>query len=196
MNNGKLFTIGHSNHDIETFISLLKSSKIDLVVDVRSSPYPSYSTHFSKEKLHMTLRQNGIDYQFMGEGLGGRPKGDKYYDSEGHVLYSVLAESDKFKEQLEKIKDLSSYKNLAIMCSEEDPEVCHRHLLIGRVLNKQGFEINYIRKDNSVQLYGDLKSGEKRGKQTTLFGNEGGVDEWKSIRSVLPKKQQKNFSSD
>ena len=196
MGQGQLFTIGHSNHDIETFIDLLKSSRIEIVVDVRSSPYPRYSKHFSREKLDTSLRQNGIDYQFMGEGLGGRPKGDKYYDNEGHVLYSVLAESNKFKEQLEKTKELSSYKNLAIMCSEEDPEVCHRHLLIGRVLNKQGFEINYIRKDNSVQLYGDLKSGEKRGKQTTLFGNEGGVDEWKSIRSVLPKKQQKNFSSD
>jgi len=196
MNNGKLFTIGHSNHDIETFISLLKSSKIDLVVDVRSSPYPTYSKHFSREKLEKSLRQNGVDYQFMGEGLGGRPKGDRYYDEEGHVLYSVLAESNKFKEQLDKIKAMSSDRNLAIMCSEEDPEACHRHLLIGRVLNKQGFEINYIRKNNLVQLYEDLKSGEKKGKQTTLFGSEDGVDEWKSIQSVLPKKQQKNFLND
>ncbi len=35
---GQLFTIGHSNHDGETFLGLLRAQGITLVVDVRSSP--------------------------------------------------------------------------------------------------------------------------------------------------------------
>ena len=34
-----LFTIGHSNLDLDHFIRLLKDNKIEVLVDVRSRPY-------------------------------------------------------------------------------------------------------------------------------------------------------------
>jgi uncharacterized protein (DUF488 family) len=196
METGKLFSIGHSNHDLNTFINLLRSNKVDIVIDVRSYPYSKYSKHFDREKLSLSLKENGIEYKFMGEGLGGRPRGDEFYDEEGHVLYSKLSESGKFNNDLNIVKELTSKKHVSLMCSEENPEICHRHLLIGRVLNKEGIKINYIRKDNSVQFYDELKSGEKKGSQTTLFGPGKEIDEWISIRSVLPKKLPKTSLKD
>jgi len=196
METGKLFSIGHSNHDLNTFINLLRSNKVDIVIDVRSYPYSKYSKHFDREKLSLSLKENGIEYKFMGGGLGGRPRGDEFYDEEGHVLYSKLSESGKFNNDLNIVKELTSKKHVSLMCSEENPEICHRHLLIGRVLNKEGIKINYIRKDNSVQFYDELKSGEKRGSQTTLFGSGKEIDEWISIRSVLPKKLPKTSLKD
>jgi hypothetical protein len=35
----KLFTIGHSNHNIEKYIALLKEHQVTAIADVRSSPY-------------------------------------------------------------------------------------------------------------------------------------------------------------
>ena len=39
-----IFTVGHSNQSLESFLDLLGRHGIDLVVDVRSSPYSQYAT--------------------------------------------------------------------------------------------------------------------------------------------------------
>ena len=42
----KLYTIGHSNHSLDKFISLLKKHKIAALVDSRTSPYSKYNRQF------------------------------------------------------------------------------------------------------------------------------------------------------
>ncbi len=51
------FTLGHSNHSIEAFLDLLGQHEIEVVVDVRSSPYCRCATHFNKEPLQNELRE-------------------------------------------------------------------------------------------------------------------------------------------
>ena len=46
------------------------------------------------------LQAVGIRYLFLGEALGGRPEGDRFYDHEGHVLYGRIAESRRFESGL------------------------------------------------------------------------------------------------
>jgi uncharacterized protein (DUF488 family) len=62
----ELFTIGHSNHAIEAFISLLHQHEITALADVRSRPYSRYLTHFNKEPLKSALNRAGIYYVFLG----------------------------------------------------------------------------------------------------------------------------------
>jgi hypothetical protein len=45
-----VYTIGHSNHELETFIQLLRQFGVTAVVDVRSHPY-SRLDHFNREAL-------------------------------------------------------------------------------------------------------------------------------------------------
>ena len=52
----KLYTVGHSNHDIDYFIRLLKMHEITAVCDVRSSPYSNYSPQFNSELLQKDLK--------------------------------------------------------------------------------------------------------------------------------------------
>ena len=47
----RLYSIGHSNHSIEKFISLLDENGIEQLVDVRTSPYSRYNPQFNKENL-------------------------------------------------------------------------------------------------------------------------------------------------
>jgi uncharacterized protein (DUF488 family) len=68
----KLFTIGHSNHSIETFIALLQQHQITALADVRSHPYSRYLPHFSQAPLRAALAQANMQYVFLGRELGAR----------------------------------------------------------------------------------------------------------------------------
>jgi uncharacterized protein (DUF488 family) len=190
-----LFTIGHSNHSLETFLSLLSAHAIEVVVDTRSQPYSRYSTQFNGDTLAVELTKVDIKYLFMGNELGGRPKQQQFYDDEGHVLYSHLAQSDLFLEGIDRVeKGMSKYR-VALMCSEEDPTVCHRYLLIGRVLKERGARIQHIRGDGRLQTDEELESQQspKDDGQLMLF-EEPKETPWRSLRSVLPKSRQPSSS--
>ncbi|MBV1767764.1 MAG: DUF488 domain-containing protein, partial [Methanobacterium sp.] len=66
-------TLGHSNHDLQKFLKLLHDNQVQLVVDVRSSPYSKYVPHFNRENLKDFLKKCDIDYIFLGDKIGGKP---------------------------------------------------------------------------------------------------------------------------
>jgi uncharacterized protein (DUF488 family) len=56
--NPQVFTIGHSNHLFRAFLELIHKNNINMVVDVRTSPYSKYSPHFNKKPLMKTGKQD------------------------------------------------------------------------------------------------------------------------------------------
>jgi uncharacterized protein (DUF488 family) len=140
-----LYSIGHGNQSEESFIKLLKEHAIDFVGDVRSIPYSKYNPHFNREQLKPALAENGIRYLYMGDQLGGRPGDPGCYNANGKIDYSILSEKDFFKEGIRRLV-VAAQKNirLAIMCSETDPEKCHRSKLIGKVLAQERIQLLHI----------------------------------------------------
>jgi uncharacterized protein (DUF488 family) len=187
----QIFTIGHSNHQIEIFLDFLQRYEIEVLVDVRSQPYSAYSSHFNKANLKDALTLAGIKYLFMGKELGGRPDDKTLYDPNGRVNYDKVAETELFKSGLERLKNGMKQYRVVLMCSEENPENCHRHLLLARVLRTQDISVEHIRGDASLQ--NDSELGQNNDGQMALFDTEG-MKSWKSIQSVLPKKPPDNFS--
>ena len=61
-----LYTIGHSNHDLEHFFELLKMHAITAIGDVRSSPYSKFNPQYNREPLQKALKENRIAYVFLG----------------------------------------------------------------------------------------------------------------------------------
>ena len=57
-----LLTIGHSNHDADTFVRLAQDANVDVIVDVRTAPYSQYTPHFSQEPLKQLLVGHGIGW--------------------------------------------------------------------------------------------------------------------------------------
>lgn len=57
-----LFTIGHSNHEIDKFIDLLRCHQIEMLVDVRSSPHSRYAPQYNMDALRNALDKQGIHY--------------------------------------------------------------------------------------------------------------------------------------
>jgi len=62
--NVSIWTIGHSNRSIETFLELLKEHNIEVLVDVRSFP-TSKVEHFKREEMGRWLPQNGVEYVWL-----------------------------------------------------------------------------------------------------------------------------------
>ncbi len=152
-----IYTIGHSNIQASTLVALLEQYQIQVLVDVRSSPYSQYSPQFNRENIELTLQEAGIEYRFAGEYLGGRPKDPSCYKSSElpdgkvdylHLVdYSIVMTKDFFQKGIQRLIELAQSSRTAIMCSEEDPARCHRHHLIGRYLTGKGITVLHIRGD-------------------------------------------------
>lgn len=188
----RLYTIGHSNHPLDTFLALLRQHRIEVLTDVRSRPYSKYSPHFDRERLQQAVKTAGMVYLFLGDELGGRPTGGEFYDAAGHVLYDRVAAAPFFRRGVERLETGVSRYRVAIMCSEEDPAVCHRHLLVGRVLRGRGLTLEHIRGDGRVQTDADLDP-DRGCRQPSLF-DEPEEAPWKSLRSVLPRSRPPSSS--
>jgi len=192
-----MFTIGHSNHAIDVFLRLLRQHRVEAVVDTRSYPQSKFAPQYDGVRLRTFLRDNGIEYIFLGKELGGRPLGAQFYDDDGRVLYSKVAEAPFFQRGLERLDHGMRKFRLALLCSEENPSVCHRRLLIARVLAPRGIAVDHIRGDGSVEAEEELLQAESvnSGEEQLRLFEHTKASEWKSIPSVLPRKRQSSSSA-
>ncbi len=187
-----IFTIGHSSLTADDFVRLLRSQGIDVVADVRSQPYSKRYPQYSRDDLRNLLRRAGLRYAFLGDQLGGRPASQQFYFEDGHVNYAAWAASDEFRIGLDRLIASAAKWRIAMVCAEEDPATCHRHLLIARALRDlRGWDparILHIRSTGRLQT--DAEVNPQR--QLSLSGME---EQWKSPQSVLHKVQQRASSS-
>ncbi len=191
-----IWTIGHSNHPLATFLDLLAQHRIETVVDVRSSPYSRYASQFNREAIAPALMDQAIQYLFLGDLLGGRIEDQRFHDDEGRVLYDRLAASPGFQRGIERLLSDAGRSRVAILCGEEDPTNCHRRLLVGRVLQERGVQVVHIRGDGRAQSEAEVAAEEKFRKtkgQLSLFDTEE-PGQWKSTQSVSPKRAPRTSS--
>jgi uncharacterized protein (DUF488 family) len=180
-----LFTIGHSNQPLDDFLGLLQQHGIQVVADVRTAPRSRYVPHFNAGPLRDALARCGIGYLPFGRELGGRPEGAEFYDAQGHVRYGRLAASPAFQDGLDRILVQARTSRIALLCSEEDPRRCHRHLLIGRVLGERGVPVSHLRRDGGIETGADLGASEPGDAfQATLFDDD---LRWRSPRPISGK---------
>ncbi len=160
-NSMAISTIGHSNVAAEEMVALLMANEIAVVVDVRSVPYSQYTPQFNREMLELTLKQAGIAYKYAGKTLGGRPKDPTCYRSDAEpknrgaylkqVDYGAVMERPWYHKGIARLVEIAGARRTAIMCSEEDPDDCHRHHLIAQTLLQQGIPVYHIRHAGTVE---------------------------------------------
>jgi uncharacterized protein (DUF488 family) len=142
-----IFTIGHSNHTIETFIGMLQSFHIDWLADIRSFPGSRRLSHFNREALEISLPAHGIQYIHMKE-LGGRRKTDPGSKNTGWKNssfrgYADYMETTEFKDALRGLEQLALQHRVAYMCSEALWWSCHRSL-VSDALKAGGWTVTHI----------------------------------------------------
>ena len=165
----ELFTIGHSNHPLRRFLELLALYDIQLVCDVRSTPYSRFNRQFNREPLQTALETHGIAYLFLGESLGGKPH-EAGYPADDAARFALIEKGDRFRAGLERLLRESRTRRTAIMCAEKDPAHCHRGLLICPNLPNE-VKVGHILADGSLTERlepGSRAAGHDRGQQQLL----------------------------
>ncbi len=148
-----IFTIGHSNHSLQGFLTLLSKHWVSAVADVRSAPYSRFRPHFNRDALATSLEPHGIDYVFLGRELGGRPDDPECYEG-GRVDYERVARTSGFRDGIARVIGGAARHRIALMCAEKEPLDCHRTLLVARALDEAGVAVAHILADGGIEPHG------------------------------------------
>lgn len=152
-----LYTIGHSNHEFDAFVRLLRQFAITALGDVRSHPYSRYAPQFSRDALKLALTDSGITYVFLGKELGARSSNPACY-KQGKVQYDRLALEPIFSEGIKRVTQGIERYQIALMCAEKDPLDCHRALLVTRRLSSLGIPVSHILADGTLETQEAMES--------------------------------------
>jgi uncharacterized protein (DUF488 family) len=155
----KVYTVGHSTHEINYFVELLKHFNINCIVDVRSVAASSYNPQYNKAFLSNNLKKNSIVYMHFAEEFGARHNDPELLDEEGKVDFDKVRKSYNFQCGVERLwKGVEKGFQIALMCSESDPFDCHRFSMVSVALVKEGFEVFHILKDKTIKTNAQLEN--------------------------------------
>ncbi|MCG8413666.1 MAG: DUF488 domain-containing protein [Pseudomonadales bacterium] len=154
-----LFSIGYATKPLTTLLDQLHSHEIGAVADIRSVPYSAAFKEYHREALQAALRKAQIHYVYMGRELGPRSENDDHYDESGQVQFLRLMQSVDFLEGIHRLQTgLSKNMNIAMLCAEKDPAICHRSLLVGHYLKRHcDIEVQHIRHTGELETQTDLE---------------------------------------
>lgn len=162
-----LLSIGYGDRPWEEFLERLRRHGVEFLIDVRSRP-GSRQPEFNREAIEVLLAKQGIRYVFMGDMLGGQP-GDPDCYIDGKVDYARCESKAFFQGGLERlVAARESGRTVALMCSELDPERCHRSKLIGEALKRLEIPLLHIDRDGSLASQTEVMT-RLTGGQETLF---------------------------
>jgi uncharacterized protein (DUF488 family) len=146
----RILTIGCGNLSIQDFIKNLKKNEVQVVLDIRTTPFSRFRPHFNKERFKQSLQESGIGYQFMGKSLGGIPKSPEFL-TDGEVDNNKIRKSINYQKGLNYIeKGLEFDCKMVLVCDCSEYKNCPRHNLLGIDLEKLGYEVIHILRDGSI----------------------------------------------
>ncbi len=169
----EVLTAGHSLHPIEKLVGLLSDAGVTAVADVRSRPYSGMAPRFNAPSLAAALDEAGISYVPMGAQLGGQPEDESLW-RDGRPDFAAMSASPGLHAGAQRIASgAASGQRICLLCSEEDPAICHRHRLLAPVLAGHGVTVVHLRGDGSREpaeaAEGRVPAAMRRQWQAPLF---------------------------
>lgn len=149
-----IFTIGHSTHELARFLDLLRTSRVECVVDVRRYPRSRRMPHFSKDALEESLSAEGLGYVHL-VGLGGRRRAltsspNTGWTTSGFRGYADHMASAEFEDELARVEAIARRSASALMCAEALWWRCHRRL-VADALVARGWRVTHIGADGRLE---------------------------------------------
>lgn len=147
----RVYTVGHSDRPIGTFVRLLQAHGVGLLADVRRFPGSRKHPQYGRDALAASLADAGIGYAFLGDALGGRrsrslpteasPNGGLTNPSFRHYADYMLTPA--FRRGVDELLALAARQAVCVMCSEGWWVKCHRRLLADYLVAR-GVEVRHI----------------------------------------------------
>jgi uncharacterized protein (DUF488 family) len=126
-----IWTVGHGTAPLSTLRAILDNAGISLLVDVRTSPRSRWNPQYNRTELDAALPMWGIRYEWKGRNLGG------------------LGENVDFEETVSDVAQEALRTRTALMCSESNPEKCHRRLLLAPAFQAHGLKVVHLLHDGT-----------------------------------------------
>lgn len=141
----RIWTVGHSNRDLDDFLDLLAGAGVEQIADVRRFPGSRRQPHFGGDALRALLAERGVGYVHVPD-LGGR-RGTPAPDSPNtgwrvasFGAYADHMATEAFEEGMAQLEAAALERRTAMMCSEAVPWRCHRRLVADALLVR-GWEV-------------------------------------------------------
>jgi uncharacterized protein (DUF488 family) len=159
MKNPIIYTVGHSTHSLDYFLSLLQAYSVDCVVDVRSVAASTRNPQYNKEPLSNFLKKNGITYLHFPLEFGARHKDSELLHENGKVDFEKVRRSGLFRKGIDRIwRGVNNGHTISLMCAESNPLDCHRFSMIAVELEKSDLQVQHIMKDKTLKSSLDLEN--------------------------------------
>jgi uncharacterized protein (DUF488 family) len=173
------FTIGHSTRTLAQFVDLLRESRVDLLVDVRSIPRSRTNPQFNQESLPEELASWQINYEHVPQ-LGGRrsktpgtePSLNAYWRVRSFHNYADYALTTPFASGLAQLRERGLQHRCAIMCAEAVWWRCHRRIIADYLL-AAGEHVMHILGTSHVDEANLTAGAVVRGDRTIVYPAEG-----------------------
>ena len=149
----RIFSVGHSTHELAEFVGRLRAYEVEQVADVRRHPGSRRLPWFNEDALRGELPPQKLLYAHLPE-LGGRrrPSRDspnRGWRVEGFRGYADHMAGREFEVGLEALEELARARVTALMCAEGLWWRCHRRL-ISDALVVRGWEVLHIGVDGGT----------------------------------------------
>jgi len=128
----RIYTLGTGRRTEEDFVEILNCYGIGALLDVRRFPR-SKTPAYNRDYLEVLTRENGIEYHFLGDELGGFRKGG----------YQEYTRTDAFRKGIERLEHTARRRPSVVVCAERFPWKCHRRW-IARELAARGWRVLHI----------------------------------------------------
>lgn len=133
----RLVSVGYEGRDADELIEFLRSSHVDVLVDVRLNPI-SRKPGLSKTKLAEALRARGMEYIHFRE--LGNPKDNRDAFRAGEeaafARFRHLLRDEQAERALGHVSELLDHEVVALLCFEHDHAACHRGLVAEALAEK------------------------------------------------------------
>lgn len=130
---GRIYSIGYEGLSFHKLQEILDRNHIDELIDVRDSPDSNWLEDF---RLPNFKRAMGDNYHWYGHILGGL------------VRKNRRRRMGAYNELMEKVR---SGKRICLMCTEKDPDVCHRKNDLAKDFNVFfGEEVFHLNGDGDI----------------------------------------------
>jgi len=140
----KIYTIGFTKKTLEDFITRLKRSNIQRIVDIRLNTSSQLAGFAKSPDLEFILKQFGIEYVSIKSLAPDKALLDKYRKDKNWKEYvdnfKALMNTRNARKTLDDLQ--LDKKTSCFLCSEDKPEKCHRRL-VAEMLDKN-FEIVHL----------------------------------------------------
>jgi uncharacterized protein (DUF488 family) len=141
---------------LDEFEDLLKQSRIDLLLDVRTVPRSRHVPHFNSDILMRALSETGVQYRHV-KRLGGLRKAVEDSPNMGwrNASFRGFAEymqTEEFREGVTELSNLVAERRAVLMCAEAVPWRCHRSLIADALLVRR-WEVWHIISQTSLQAH-------------------------------------------